>query len=84
MDLKDPKAIFTDRDAALMATIHKVFLRTTNLLCLWHINKCVQAKWKAGFQDAENPEEEWQSFCEKWGNVVYAKIEEAYDSAWTC
>lgn len=84
LDLKDSKVIVTDWDAALMAVISKVFPHTTNLLCLWHINKCVQVEWKPVFQDAENPEEEWQSFCEKWGSFIYAKTKEAYNSAWTC
>lgn len=84
LDLKDPKVIVTDQDSTLMAAIREVFPCPTNLLCLLHINKRVQAEWKPVFQDAENPEEEWQGFCKKWGNVVYAKTEEAYDSAWTC
>lgn len=66
-----------------MAAIYKVFLCITNLLYLWHINKCVQDEWKPVFQDVENPEEEQQSFYKKWRNVVYAKTEKAYDSAWT-
>lgn len=41
----------------------------------------MQTKWKPIFHDAESLEEEWQSFCEKWENIVYVKIEEAYDSA---
>lgn len=82
LDLKDPKVIVTDRDAALMAAIHEVFPHTTNLLCLWHINKCVQAEWKPVFQDSEKPDEEWKGFHEKWKGVVYAKIQDAYDAAW--
>lgn len=83
LDLKDPKVIFTGRGVALMAAIREVFPHIANLLCLWHINKCVQAEWKPLFQDRENPEEKWQSFY-KWRCVVYAKSEEAYDSAETC
>lgn len=62
LDLKNSKVIITDQDAALMAAIYKVFL---HLLCLWHINKYIQAEWKLVFHDTENPKEEWQSFCEK-------------------
>lgn len=83
LDLTDPKVIVTDRDIALMAAIREIFPHTTNLLCLWHINKCVQGEWKQAFQNVENPEEEWDKFHEKWRNVVYAKTEEAYTSAWT-
>lgn len=49
LDLKDPKVIVTNRDFALMAVIHKVFLHTKNLLCLCHINKCIQVEWKPIF-----------------------------------
>lgn len=55
MDLKNPKVIVTDQDAALMAAIRKVFLHIINLLCLWHINKCVQTEWKLVFHDTKNP-----------------------------
>lgn len=44
LDLEDLKIIVTDRDSALMAAIRKIFPHTENLLCLWRINKCVQAK----------------------------------------
>ena len=58
LDLEDPKVIVTDRDIAVMAAIHEIFPRTTNLLCLWHLNKCVQSEWKPIFQDSGRPEEE--------------------------
>ena len=38
---------------------------------------------EAGFSECQNSEEEWENFHEKWRNVVYAKTEEAYTSAWT-
>lgn len=41
LDLEDPKVIVTNRDSALMAVIREVFPNTKNLLCLWHINKCI-------------------------------------------
>lgn len=65
-----------------MAAIREVFPHTTNLLCLWHINKCVQAEWKPVFQDAKRPDEEWQSFYDKWRGVVYAKTQDAYNFVW--
>ncbi len=83
LDLEDPKVIVTDRDIALMAAIHEIFPRTTNLLCLWHIKKCVQSEWKPIFQDSERPEEEWTAFYEKWRAIVYAKSEAEYTSTWT-
>lgn len=83
LDLEDLKVIVTDRDTALMAAIHEIFPRTTNLLCLWYINKCVQSEWKPIFQDSEKSEEEWTAFYEKWKVVVYAKSEAEYTSAWT-
>lgn len=83
LDLEDLKIIVTDRDIALMAAIHEIFPRTTNLLCLWHINKCVKSEWKPIFQDSEKLEEEWTAFYEKWRATVYAKFEVEYTSAWT-
>ena len=71
----------TDQEILLMAAIYKIFPHITNLLCLWHINKCVQGKWKQVFQNVKNSEEEWEKFHEKWRNVVYAKTEEAYTPA---
>ena len=82
LDLEDPKVIVTDRDSALMAAIRNVFPHTKNLLCLWHINKCVQVEWKPVFQNTEKPEEEWQIFYNKWREVIYAKTENAYYSVW--
>ncbi len=40
-DIRVPGVVVTDRDAGLMKAITTIFPDTTNLLCLWHINKNV-------------------------------------------
>lgn len=44
LDLKNPKVIVTGQDIALIVVIYEIFRQTTNLLCLWYINKCVQGE----------------------------------------
>ncbi|KAL5179907.1 PKS-NRPS hybrid synthetase [Glycine soja] len=41
-----PGVIITDRDLALMNAVKIVFLEATNLLCWFHIDKNVKAKYK--------------------------------------
>lgn len=45
----DPDVLVTDRDLALMNAISTVFPDSTHLLCIWHINKKVQAVCKKIF-----------------------------------
>ncbi|KAH1194225.1 PKS-NRPS hybrid synthetase [Glycine max] len=42
-----PRVIVTDRDQALMNAVKIVFPECTNLLCSFHINKNVKAKYKS-------------------------------------
>ena len=41
-----PRVIVTDRDLALMNAMKFFFRKSTNLLCLFHIDKNVKAKCK--------------------------------------
>lgn len=65
LDLEDLKVIVTNWASTLMAAIGNVFPHTKNLLCLWHMSKCVQAEWKPIFENTEKPEEELQIFYNK-------------------
>lgn len=78
LDLKDSKVIITNWDLTLMAAIYKVFPHTTNLLCLQHINKCVQVEWKPIFQNSNKPKGEQQTFYNKWRRGIYTKTKNAY------
>ncbi|XP_057435845.1 protein FAR1-RELATED SEQUENCE 5-like [Lotus japonicus] len=41
-----PKVIVTDKDLALLSVVHKIFPSSSHLLCRFHINKTVEAKFK--------------------------------------
>lgn len=44
MHLAHPRVILTDKEQALMNAIEDVFNWSDNILCLWHIEKNIQAK----------------------------------------
>ncbi|XP_068339031.1 protein FAR1-RELATED SEQUENCE 2-like [Pyrus communis] len=48
-----PVAIISDRELALMKAIESVFPRTTNILCVWHIEKNILTNY-SGLHDFEN------------------------------
>ena len=41
-----PQVIVTDRDSTLMNAMKTIFPKSTNLLCWFHIDKNVKAKYK--------------------------------------
>ncbi|CAG8700419.1 5016_t:CDS:2, partial [Cetraspora pellucida] len=61
----------TDRELALMNALRTTFSNSTNLLCLWHINKNIMKNCKSQFEDNE-----WQTFLLEWNKVegVHATI----------
>jgi len=67
--------IAIDRDLALVNAVKIVFLKTTNLLCQFHIDKNVKAKCKtlAGKNNA------WDYVMEAWGSLVYCPSEQEFD-----
>jgi hypothetical protein len=73
-----PKVIATDRELALMNSISAVLPCTTNLLCLWHIEKNVVAKCKKMFSTSEG----FNSFMDLWKSLVYCKSEVTFDQEW--
>ena len=58
-----PAVILTDRELALMSAIRTQFLDSTNLICIWHINKNITAKTRKFFPLADVSirfEKDWQ------------------------
>jgi len=60
LGIEAPKVIITDRELALMNAIAEVFPipNTRSLLCIWHVNKAVFTRCKAGFTDMK-----WELPC---------------------
>ena len=79
-----PRAIITDRDLGLMEAIGQTFPtpHTQSLLCIWHINMCVQAEFKPVFHDDDNPDQAYREFEAMWHAVIYADDLEKLDAAW--
>jgi hypothetical protein len=61
-----PSLFMTDCDTALMDAISLNFPGSTNLLCVWHIEKNILAKGKKHFEFAE----EWKSFIRDWNSLI--------------
>ena len=70
-----PEVIVTDRELALMNTIHKLFPTMTTLLCRWHISKNMFAKCKTFFDRNEI----WEKFMVGWNLLVFASTEIEYE-----
>jgi hypothetical protein len=73
-----PRVIVTDRELALMNAIKVVFPQTSNLLCIWHINKNLVANCKQLFADNTS----WDGFLNHWNLLIAAPTENDYDSRW--
>ncbi|XP_023752378.2 PKS-NRPS hybrid synthetase cheA-like [Lactuca sativa] len=75
---QDPCVIMSDRELALINAIKKVFPTTSNLLCVWNIEKNVLANCKKYFGRAE----EFDIFMSDWNNVVYSTTEALFEENW--
>lgn len=71
-----PPVLCTDRDQALAAAITTVFPGSPHLLCIWHINKNIQAKWKADLGH-----DKYKELLSSWRGVVDARSESSYAKA---
>ena len=63
--LKDdvlPQVFVIDRDLTLMNALETMFCSSTNLLCLFHITKNVNANYKIHVDKVE----EWQNVMDIW------------------
>ena len=77
LESREPSVIMIDRELALMNAIKKVFPNTTNLLCIWHIEKHVLAHCKKHF-DAE----EFDNFMASWINVASSTTTTIFEYNW--
>jgi hypothetical protein len=98
LELRDPTSISSDKEQALVSAIEKVFPHTSHLLCVWHVNKCVEAYclkyWRveAGDSHGGQPlnyamrqkfaQEKWVDFKAFWKKVVESKNESEFNTNW--
>ncbi|KAL3517627.1 hypothetical protein ACH5RR_020216 [Cinchona calisaya] len=75
---KNPSVIVTDRELALMNAIEIVFPSTTNLLCVWHIEKNILSKCKKYFEEKEA----WETFILSWTNLIKSTDEITFLKGW--
>ncbi|KAG5544831.1 hypothetical protein RHGRI_017326 [Rhododendron griersonianum] len=75
---QQPSVILSDRELALMNAIEVVFPGTTNILCVWHIEKNVLSKCKPKFER----EQDWETFLSDWTNLVESPDESCFNKAW--
>ncbi|CAN6718572.1 unnamed protein product [Malus baccata var. baccata] len=74
-----PMVIITDRELALMNAIRIVFPSTSNLLCVWHIEKNILANCKAHFEE----EVDWIDFISTWKILIQSPDETSFNEAWS-
>ncbi|KAI8568648.1 hypothetical protein RHMOL_Rhmol02G0216800 [Rhododendron molle] len=75
---QQPSVILSDRELALMNAIEVIFSGTTNILCMWHIEKNVLSKCKPKFER----EQDWETFLSDWTNLVESPDESCFNEAW--
>ncbi|KAL3498455.1 hypothetical protein ACH5RR_041187 [Cinchona calisaya] len=75
---KNPSVIVTDSELALMNAIEIVFPSTTNLLCVWHIEKNILFKCKKYFEEKEA----WDTFILSWTNLIKYTDEITFLEGW--
>ena len=70
-----PQVIISDMDLAFMNALESVFPSSINLLCVLHITKNVNVKWKILMDKAE----EWQNIMDAWELLLHSLDEESYN-----
>lgn len=75
---RQPLAIVTDRELALMNAIKVIFPNSTHLLCVWHIEKNIMAKCKKIFRTKDD----WEEFIKTWTDVIRSPEEESFQGSW--
>jgi hypothetical protein len=73
----NPGVIVMDGGQAQKNASEKVFPSTPTLLCIWHVNQCVLAKYKSIVGD-----EDWPVFEAAWRTVIQARKIEQFDTHW--
>ena len=74
-----PQFIVTDKDSTLMNAVKIMFLKSTNLLCRFHIDKNVKAKCKT----LVGQKITWDYMMKAWGSLVDCLTEIEYDDCLT-
>ncbi|KAL5169636.1 Protein FAR1-RELATED SEQUENCE 5 [Glycine soja] len=69
-----PVVIVTDRDLTLMNAVKTVFPKCTNLLCRFHIDKNVKAKYKSLI----GQKNVWDYVMDNWGTLVDCPSEQQF------
>jgi len=67
-----------DSSDSLKAATNLVYPGIPTLLCTWHVNKAVLAKYKGRF--ATN--EEWQEFYATWQTLIRSPTFEKFEERW--
>ena len=71
-----PEVMVTDREMALMNAIKAEFPHVKNLLCIWHINHNIAAKYKASFSG-----EQWNNWIKRWNSILHMATCKEFDDA---
>lgn len=94
--LGQPTSITTDKCGALISALKSIFPTVPRLLCVWHVNKNVEAHCKAEFRRLIRENEpgvgngrlapfidaQWNDFKKDWHRVLYAKTIDDCDDSW--
>ncbi|KAI0993426.1 hypothetical protein K3495_g14758 [Podosphaera aphanis] len=67
-----------DGDDAQRNASEEVFPNTTTLICVWHVNQCVQNNCKGKVD-----EEDWEELDALWRGIIPAATVEQYTHLWT-
>ena len=76
-----PKVMASDNEKALINACETLWKNTTNLLCVWHVNKNVLKNTKPHFT-GENAKEKHDEFMEAWGKCISSGTMNAFETAW--
>ncbi|XP_021717947.1 PKS-NRPS hybrid synthetase CHGG_01239-like [Chenopodium quinoa] len=74
---REPSVLLTDRELGLCAALKSVFPNTRHMLCVWHINKDVEAKFTSMFEKKKEIGAKFKNG--RWRHVINATSEEAYE-----
>ncbi|XP_050368851.1 protein FAR1-RELATED SEQUENCE 5-like [Argentina anserina] len=70
--------IISDRELALMNAINIVFPRTTNILCVWHIERNIAINCKRHIEE----EADWVALWSTWTSLINSHDGSSFNEAW--
>lgn len=77
LELSSSSTAIIDMKRGLMTAIKLIFLNTSHLLCIWHINKNVLANCKRSFSAVD-----WNVFYDRWKSLINADFEATFEKMW--